>query len=249
MTLFNNIARQPEDATENLLAKRQLNIKENNSTSWFVTIKKKLYKYDLPNPLSLLEKKNEWKNTVKKAVEKHWKTVILENCITYNSFNYLHCDVFQPNKIPHLIQIDNTSDPSVEAVRIAVKLKLVTGTYNLQVRAAKFRSANTRICEICNEEDEDIEHFLLGCKILQCVRAPFLNELTDTLLGTYSKQLLDLPSVVCLQLILDCTKLYNHENHSWFIYNKDVERAIEHISRKMCYALHSVRIRSLMKRK
>jgi hypothetical protein len=32
VTLFNNIARQPEDAIENLLAKRQLNIKENNST-------------------------------------------------------------------------------------------------------------------------------------------------------------------------------------------------------------------------
>ena len=32
LTLFNNIARQPEDATENVLAKRQLNIKENNST-------------------------------------------------------------------------------------------------------------------------------------------------------------------------------------------------------------------------
>jgi hypothetical protein len=48
------------------------------------------------------------------------ETVILENCIMYNSFNYLHCDVFQPNKIHHLIQIDNTSDPSVEAVRIAV---------------------------------------------------------------------------------------------------------------------------------
>ena len=62
LTLFNNIARQPEDAIENLLAKRQLNIKENNSTSWFITIKKKLYKYDLPNPLSLLDsplKKNE----------------------------------------------------------------------------------------------------------------------------------------------------------------------------------------------
>jgi hypothetical protein len=111
----------------------------------------------------------------------------------YNSFNYLHCDVFQPNKIHHLIQIDNTPDPSVEAVRIAVKLKLVTGTYNLQVRTAKFRSANTRICEICNEEDEDIEHFLLGCKILQCVRAPFLNELADILLGTYSKKNLGLP--------------------------------------------------------
>jgi hypothetical protein len=111
----------------------------------------------------------------------------------YNSFNYLHCDVFQPNKIHHLIQIDNTPDPSVEAVRIAVKLKLVTGTYNLQVRTAKFRSANTRICEICNEEDEDIEHFLLGCKILQCVRAPFLNELAGILLGTYSKKNLGLP--------------------------------------------------------
>ena len=148
-----------------------------------------------------------------------------------------------------MIQIDNTSDPSVEAVRIAVKLKLVTGTYNLQVRAAKFRTTNTRICELCSEEDEDIEHFILKCKILQCVRAPFLNELADILQGTFSKQLLDLPSVVCLQLILDCTKLYNHENHRWFKYNKDLERTIEHLSRKMCYALHSVRIRPIKKRK
>ena len=185
---------------ENLLTKRQLNIKENNSTSWFITIKKKLYKYNLPNPLSLLDsplKKNEWKNTVKKAVEKHWKTIILENSNMYNSFNYLH------NQIHHLIQIDNTSDPSVEAVRIAVKLKLVTGTYNLLVRDAKFRSANTRIYELCSEDDEDIEHFLLGCTILQCVGALFLNELPDILQGSYSKQLLDLPAVVCLQLILD----------------------------------------------
>jgi hypothetical protein len=70
LALFNNIPRQPDDALETLLAKRQLNIKENNSTSWFVTIKKKLYKYDLPNPLSLLDspvKKNEWKNIVKKV--------------------------------------------------------------------------------------------------------------------------------------------------------------------------------------
>jgi hypothetical protein len=74
---------------------------------------------------------------VKKAVEKHWKTVILENCIMYNSFNYLHCDVFQPNKIHHLIQIDNTSDPSVEAVRIAVKLKLVNGTYKSTSESCK----------------------------------------------------------------------------------------------------------------
>jgi hypothetical protein len=114
------------------------------------------------------------------------KTYILP-IVTYS------LEVLQPNKIHHLIQIDNTPDPSVEAVRIAVKLKLVTGTYNLQVRTAKFRSANTRICEICNEEDEDIEHFLLGCKILQCVRAPFLNELADILLGTYSKKNLGLP--------------------------------------------------------
>ena len=81
LALFNNIPRQPDDALETLLAKRQLNIKENNSTSWFITIKKKLYKYNLPNLLSLLDsplKKNEWKNTVKKAVETHWK---IASCI------------------------------------------------------------------------------------------------------------------------------------------------------------------------
>ena len=82
----------------------------------------------------------------------HYWGVGLSGCRTIGVSDYRGC----PN-------IDNTSDPSVEAVRIAVKLNLVTGTYNLQVRAVKFRSANTRICEICNEEDKDIEHFFPGC--------------------------------------------------------------------------------------
>ena len=105
LTLFNNIPRQPEDAIENLLSKRQLNIKENNSASWFITIKKKLYKYNLPNPLSLLDsplKKKEWKNTVEKAVEKHWKTLILENCIMYIILSTI-CTAMYFNQIKFII--------------------------------------------------------------------------------------------------------------------------------------------------
>ena len=68
MTLFNNICRQHDDAIEKQLVTRQLNIKTNESKSWFTILKKTLIKYDFSNINELVEK------PLKKSI---WKSVIM----------------------------------------------------------------------------------------------------------------------------------------------------------------------------
>jgi hypothetical protein len=47
LSLFNNICHQSESSVEQMLAKRQLRLKGNDSSSWFIAIKIILRKYDL----------------------------------------------------------------------------------------------------------------------------------------------------------------------------------------------------------
>ena len=67
LTLFNNICRQNDDTLEKRLAFRQLNMKENDSTSWFNLIKRILLKYSLQRPLEYLSNpmcKLGWKKLI-----------------------------------------------------------------------------------------------------------------------------------------------------------------------------------------
>ena len=64
LTLFNNICRQDDLSIERHLAIRQLTVKDMDSTSWFISLKRALYKFELPLPLKLLENppaKLQWK--------------------------------------------------------------------------------------------------------------------------------------------------------------------------------------------
>ena len=61
--------------------------------SWFIEIKKLLLKYDLEDPIILLEnpvKKEEWKRTVNKAINFKWKTQLLETKKLYKNLQYLN---------------------------------------------------------------------------------------------------------------------------------------------------------------
>ena len=58
-----------------------------------------------------------------------------------------------------------------DANRIPIKLKVVSGQYILQANRARFNQNQVdTICQLCGEEEENMEHFLLKCTILQAVR-------------------------------------------------------------------------------
>ena len=86
MTLFNNICRQHDDAIEKQLVTRQLNIKTNESKSWFTILKKTLIKYDFSNINELVAK------PPKKSI---WKSLIITNCGKLGPLSVpLGCDGF-----------------------------------------------------------------------------------------------------------------------------------------------------------
>jgi len=63
LTLFSNICRQNQKSLEKSIAIRQLQVKDENSNSWFMLLKRTPMKYGLINPLELFENspsKIEW---------------------------------------------------------------------------------------------------------------------------------------------------------------------------------------------
>ena len=68
-----------------------------------------------------------------------------------------------------------------DANRIAVKLKLVSGTYIFQANRANFNQNEVdATCLLCNTEDEDIEHFLLRCSVLDEIRNSTFHDMDIT---------------------------------------------------------------------
>ena len=55
LTFLNSIFLLPEESTEKRIPRRQLSIKDVDSASWFIEMKKILIKYDLPDINQLLD--------------------------------------------------------------------------------------------------------------------------------------------------------------------------------------------------
>jgi hypothetical protein len=247
MTLFNNICRQPDTAIEKQLAMRQLLNKSTDSRSWFINIKKILLKYEFSNINELLTnpiKKLLWKSSVQREVDNFWTEKIRETATWYPPLEHLNSKLYTP-KLPHpIIDISKDLNPSRAAMGIGVKLKIVTGTYPFQGSRAKY-SHISPICELCGENDETLEHFLLECKLLYAPRSEHLSIISD-ILASFSEISFDnLDSEIKAQMLTDCTKLRSTSIRL----SRIVEQQIELNSRKMCYALHCIRTMSIIPRR
>ena len=81
LSFFNNICHQAENSTEKVLARCQLALKSNSSSSWFIELKQILRKYNLNEPIEYLNrpiKKSTWSNITRKCIHEFWSKAILE---------------------------------------------------------------------------------------------------------------------------------------------------------------------------
>ena len=128
-------------------------------------------------------------------------------------------------------------------MRAIVKVRILTGTYLLQVHRKKFRmdGVTDACCPLCYIEDEDIVHMLIRCPALNEVRITCINELKkciQTWLGTGEWTRLIRNTNTLVQLIVDCRKLVPDVLPD----TTEMLNVIENKSRLLCYKLHLKRL-------
>jgi hypothetical protein len=120
---------------EKMLAKRQLRLKGNDSSSWFIAIKIILRKYDLLEAVWYLDnpvKKSIWTALIKKTVYKYWCKSIADMKPLYSGLQYLSYENLGNGKTHPIFKV-NCHSP-VDIVRMPVKLKLLTEQKNKNVQ-------------------------------------------------------------------------------------------------------------------
>ena len=106
------------------------------------------------------------KKIVKTAVIKKTGERITKTAQDKSTLIYLCKDFRYKQPHPTVSQVKNPR----QVIRACAKVRVMTGTYPLQVRKEKMKRADSAICPLCSNEDEDTEHFIEGCPILHITR-------------------------------------------------------------------------------
>ena len=202
------------------------------SSSWFTFVCKLLKQYGLPelcdihsNPMPKLA----WKSLVSKQVNTFWNAQLMSEVQIRSTLIFLEIPKYGK---PHQVWL-SVNNNAKDVQRAHVKYKLLTGTYLVNQKKAKFSGKPTdSICTLCNSEDETIVHFLLKCSALSQPRSVIMdlvNYLKTVLPINEVKKILSDDSLLT-QLIIDCSKLLSLPNRH--LHN------IELITRKLCFNLH-----------
>ena len=187
--------------TRKLIA-HQITMKDNNSTSWAVHVRKLLAKYSLPPASNLLAKtpsKKMWKDAVKKAVYKHWTSELCEDALTKSTLSNLNLEMCQVNRI-HPTWLNLSSPLAVK--QATIRTLLLVQRYPL----TSSPTAGTKRCDtcpLCHSEPETLTHFILHCQSLSPVRLKFLIPILEMCRSNH----LSIDPNHLIKIILDSTHL------------------------------------------
>ncbi|MEW8546756.1 MAG: reverse transcriptase domain-containing protein, partial [Candidatus Thiodiazotropha sp.] len=242
LTLFGSLCRLDEASIEKQLARRQLAVKGERSSSWFICIKALLLKYRLPAPCDLLDTpptKASWKRQVREQVDNYWSDTIKSRAALYPSLRYLHFEGYVPGRKHQSIADANGVK---DVPRIHNRIKMVTSSYILQTNRASFNQNQiSPTCLLCQRDDETMEHFILHCCALETVRQPILEDIMAVGL-TMGIQLHRENPADLLQTILDCSVIQQQLNLE--VAPSTVQTFERHV-RRLCHALHAERYKRL----
>ena len=241
LSLFGNITRLPDDSIELRLAKRQLELKTFKSHSWFIEVKKILLKYDLPHPETLIEnppKKLSWKHQYNNAVNNFWMDQILPQVKMFSSLKYLS-RIYTVGKCHPAVKPYNLSVRDVN--RIAVKSKILTGTYILQTNRVKFNQNEVDpTCQLCKQDKETLHHFLITCTTLEECRKTIMIDIHNIISDLLSIWPLT-AKYSLIQLIVDSSVILEDcaaNGVNQLVENIDL---LHYHSRRLVYMLHAAR--------
>ena len=250
IVFFNNVCHQSETSIEKRLTIRQTTVKSMKSKSWFIDIKKLLWKYELGDIEECLKSplpKLKWKTRVNQSLYKYWTEVIVNQATMYSFLNYLNVKKYEPGKIDALLKIEQNSVRDI--TRISIKLKLLCEVYVLQsIRASFNQNEVDPTCQMCTSNSETLDHFILERPMLSAFRKPVLCDISNEYnnLNCSPSRFHSLCKEEHLKIILDCSYLTNSLRN-----NRQSEKlllqlqTIEFLTRRLVHNLHCARYRMI----
>lgn len=215
---------------------RQAMMKNSDSNSWIIHIKKILDKFELNSAHSLIlnppPSKDSWKKLVKGTVNEYYLKRLIEEALPQSSGRYLlfyNCHLSMTHNL-----WKSVNPSSRDVTRAMVKAKLLTATYNLQCRRQYFGKGASGLCPMCKSGVETRDHFIATCSALGDVRDQYVPKLRSLLLHDLSQK--DTNAILAkprafTQAILDPSFCCGQETIADFEFH----------TRRLCYALHSKR--------
>ena len=205
-----------------------------DSGSWYITIKRILVKYGLPEPVYLLNNPptNAWKSLVNKQINLLWIDNIKKCAGLYSSLQNLSIDDNTCGKIHYLIQ---STRQIREIHHIRRKLNIAIGTYILQTNRTSFNQNQVDpTCMVFKNSKETVQHFQQDCTH---VRKPIM----DSILETWRSFCTPANNTnILMHIIADCSALRDIKT------GKREHMNIEFHSIKLCFALDNERYKRLL---
>ena len=146
-----------------------------SSHSWFHQVRDICLQYDLPHPLTLLEKpvpKEPFKRLVKLKVTEYWQHVLASECSSPTMTSLRYFNPFRASlQHPHPMWTSSAGN-SFECSKSTVLARMVSGRYRTEMMC-RFWSANRNgycLSVTCQQVCGDLEHLLIVCPALDHIR-------------------------------------------------------------------------------
>lgn len=233
LTFFGSVARR-KGSVEYDVVERQLAVKDLSSSSWTVSVRKTLDRYNLPSAHELLvtcPSKTAWKCTVKQAIQSYWSNKLWSEAADKSSLAYLRLEYMQLYTT-HPVWDTALSSPTC-TLKAMVQAKLLVQRYPLMSsRTAGDKYGN--LCPLCNQEEETLSHFLLICPRLSQIRTNYMNKISN--ICHCNIYILDVNTQVGLLL----NTVHTMKHLDWRLDSMGTS-AVCGAARDICFKLHSTR--------
>ena len=142
-----------------------------------------------------------------------------------------------------------TAGSSYDINKMIVQLRLLSGRYRVGTLVKHFSPEKSGICELCNIEDEDLEHILVPrCSALKEKRAVLLEYAANIL--KHSQLAIKIFNTILIsdeetfvQFILDCSVLPPVIAAAQ--QDKSILASFFKVTRTWCYTMHRARLKLL----
>ena len=253
LTLFHNIWSAPSTKLFEIV-KYVLMMSDLSSQTWANHVRLLSMKYNLPDPLALLNTppcpKPEWKELLSTKITVHAEKLWRAKAAANSKMKYLNVNLLGLSGRPHPALLGITSAREIPKLRI--HLKFLSGDFLTFQRLAKDRNMSDTYCRLCQATCEDIQHVLTECKATEEIRQRLLPDLLNMVMKINPvSKLLDLTTLTphtLTQFVLDCGSP-NLSNDYRISYSHPDICNLYQLSRDWCFSISNARTRLLKQQK